>query len=134
MWLVRKSQLEDIVAQENGLRSGAISIAPEELSRDHHWDLRIRGKYPRIIRIGSIDNRSIVTCTTADSSLQRRTKPPAPDYLQWMARGLRELSWTNSQIGLYLFSIRGVTRGQMNIDSVRAGVFAANQAGQTASR
>jgi len=120
--------------KRNGLRPGAISIASEELSRDQHWNLKIKGKYPRIIRIGSIDSRPVVTCTTADSSIQRRAKPPAPDYLQWMAHGLRELSWTNSQIGHYLFSIRGVTRGRMNIDAVRAGVAAANRARQTASR
>jgi len=120
IWLVGKDQLEDIIAQENGLPSGAISVDSTELSRDQYWDLGISGKYPRIIRIGIIDNRPVVTCTTADSSLQSKAKPPAPAYLGWMAKGLHELSWTDEQIEDYLFSIRGVSRTQVNVEAVRA--------------
>ena len=120
IWLVRKSQLEDIVAQENGLQSGAISIDSMELSRDHHWDLRIKGKYPRIIRVGTVDSRPVVTCTTADPSLQRRPNAPASAYLGWMAKGLRELSWTDDEIANYLFGIRGINRTSVNTDAVRA--------------
>jgi hypothetical protein len=119
IWLVRTSQLEDVVAQENGLRAGRVSIDPAALSRDHHWDVGVKGKYPRIIRLGAIDGRPVLTCTTANGSLQGRPRPPAPDYLRWMAKGLRELSWTETRISEYLFGIRGVNRGFADVDAVR---------------
>jgi hypothetical protein len=96
-----------------------VSIDPAVLSRDQHWDLGVIGKYPRIIRLGAIDGLPIVTCTTGNSSLQGRPRPPAQDYLRWMAKGLRELSWTETGISEYLFGIRGVNRGFRDVDEVR---------------
>jgi len=37
-----------------------------------------------------------------------------------MAKGLRELSWTDDEIANYLFGIRGINRTSVNTDAVRA--------------
>ncbi len=118
LWLLTERQLADVVAQENGLPPGNVQLSEHMLSRDGHYDLRLAGKYGRIIRRGVVDGRPVLTCTTADTSLQRRPRAPASGYLRWMAQGLREMGWRDERIADYLFEVRGVRRLTPTRDSL----------------
>jgi len=86
-YLVTASQLEDVVAQENGLRqmsepfgiptNGSIEVVP------------VNGKYNAIIGLPDIDGVPALTLST-DRDLPR--SPPTREYLATMNEGLAECS------------------------------------------
>jgi hypothetical protein len=85
-WLLTHEQFEDVVAQENRIPPGALTV-PDELVHDGGV-LLPDARYGRVVALPPIDDVPAVTFTYVD-----RPPPRAPDprYLDLLHAGLREL-------------------------------------------
>ncbi len=96
------SQLEDVLAQENGMEPGlqltALPAAPGE-----HIELETNGKYNAVLRLDDHEGEPVVTATTL-----RRFELGAPSapYLETMRRGLLELGVEQSTADAYLTELQ----------------------------
>jgi hypothetical protein len=103
-WLLTRSQLEDLVRQENRHRD-PVTIDLDGCRRAGHLDV-LGGRYGRVVWLGQVDGVPAVTATCAQPA-----GPDAPagiEYLRIIARGLAE-SWglDPSAAARYLSARRG---------------------------
>lgn len=103
-WLLRRSQLEDLVRQENR-HASPVAIDLDRCRRAGHLDA-VGGRYGRVVWLGELDGVPLVTATCATA-----TTPEGPAglaYLRTVARGLAE-SWGLDlpEVARYLAARRG---------------------------
>jgi len=105
-YLLRWSQVEDIVAHESSRRATlALSRVPDVGSA---LTLPVTGKYDLLLRLDDCDGIVAVTATTAQD-IRRGT--PKPEYLDYLERGLREIpEFTNGEITDYISQLRQEVR------------------------
>lgn len=84
-WRITHEQFEDLVAQENGLAPGAVSISAAVLSEG---GVVVPSGYGRIVPLDSIDGEPAATVTYVRRPIDR---DPDPAYLELIRRGLAEL-------------------------------------------
>lgn len=85
-WLLRRSQLEDLVRQENR-HAHPLVLDVDACRRAGHLDA-LGGRYGRLVWLGEIDG-----CPTLTATWARPTDPDGPAgiaYLRTIARGLAE--------------------------------------------
>jgi hypothetical protein len=95
-WRVTRSQFEDVVAQENRLDPGEVTISPAMVRRggvvgDH--------RYGRVVPLAPIDGEPTVTVTYV-----RRPPPRAPDpaYVSLIRLGLGEVGLRPDEVAALL--------------------------------
>lgn len=103
-WLLRRSQLEDLVRQENR-HPDPVPVDLDRCHRAGHLDV-VGGRYGRVVWLGEVDGVPAVTATCA-----RPTTPEGPAgvaYLRTIARGLAQ-SWglDHTAAARYLAARRG---------------------------
>ena len=103
-WLLRRSQVEDLVRQENR-HTSPVAMDLARCRRDGHLDV-LGGRYGRVVWLGEVEGSPAVTATCA-----RSTSPEGPagiDYLRTIARGLAQ-SWglDAAESARYLAGCRG---------------------------
>ena len=96
------TQLEDVLAQENGTRLGlrlpGLPDAPDE-----HLELETDGKYNAVLRFDDHEGEPVVTATT----LRRfEIGEPSAPYIETMRRGLIELGIEETTADAYLTELR----------------------------
>jgi hypothetical protein len=103
-WLLHRSQLEDLVRQENR-HPGPVTVDPLHCRRQGHLDV-VGGRYGRVLWLGEVDGVPAMTATCG--------RPVTPDgpagvaYLRTIARGLAQC-WDLEldEIARYLAERRG---------------------------
>jgi hypothetical protein len=104
LYLLALEQFEDIVAQENWLACGAVTLAnplTDEI------DIGAAHTYGLVVRLGAVDEIPVLTITQ-----HREAQPAAPSaaYLGHIAQGLKEShELSGPDIIEYLMTKRGVT-------------------------
>jgi hypothetical protein len=103
-WLLRRSQLEDLVRQENRHR-GPVRLDLARCRGDGHLDA-VAGRYGRVVWLGEVDGVPAVTATCAVPTTPEG--PASLPYLRTIARGLGE-SWGLDavEVARYLATRRG---------------------------
>lgn len=103
-WLLRRSQVEDLVRQENR-HAAPVQLDLDRCRRHGHLDV-LGGRYGRVVWLGEVDGAPAVTATCA-----RPTAPEGPAgvaYLRTIARGLAECWGLDAtQAARYLATRRG---------------------------
>jgi hypothetical protein len=104
-YLIRAEQFADVLAQERGLEPGLhIDLAPVHETGVHSLGT---GQYETLAHLGSHDDYSMLTFTSADVEMHPLNAPSAR-YLRTIAIGLREAhGWTDVAIGRYLAKCPG---------------------------
>ena len=103
-WLLRRSQFEDLVRQENRHPSD-LALAWDRCRSDGHLDA-LGGRYGRVVWLGERDGLPLVTATCARPVTPEG--PAGPAYLRVLARGLFQ-SWglDTKEAARYLAGRRG---------------------------
>lgn len=85
-WRITPGQFEDLVAQENKLDPGALTIDQQLL---HQGGVAVPGaRYGRVVPLDPVDGEPAVTFTYIDRPIERA---PDPNYLDLLQAGLEEL-------------------------------------------
>ena len=87
MYRITITQLEDVLAQENGIDALPIDCDISETGRPIPY---MESKYGCLIQLGQIDDEPILTFTSNEDMASHPLNPPGIDYLRMMADGLRE--------------------------------------------
>lgn len=115
LYLVTFDQFADVLAQENWLEPGSVSIG----AFDNEFDLGAEHTYGSVLALGELDGHSILTFT------QHRGVPaaaPTTPYIAHIAQGLREAhEMTDDEIVGYLADARGVA-GALDARTLRAAI------------
>jgi hypothetical protein len=100
-YLLEWTQLEDVLAQENGAHLGL--RLPELPERGEHLELTTDGKYNAVLRFDDHEGHPVVTATTV-----RRFDRGQPSdlYIETMRRGLAELDVEPAMIEAYLTEVQ----------------------------
>lgn len=99
-WRITVEQFADLVAQENKLDPGAVTITEELL---HQGGVVLPGaRYGRLVALEAVDDEPVVTFTYIDRPIERA---PDPRYLELLRAGLEEL-------GLEAGEARAILRSQ----------------------
>lgn len=96
-WLIARQQFDDLVAQENHLDVGTVTVDDDVLA---NGGVAIAGgSYGRLVRLPDIEAVPAVTFTY----LQRPApRAPAPAYLALLRRGLAEIGHAREAVEAYL--------------------------------
>ncbi|MBC8195619.1 MAG: hypothetical protein ISR43_06085 [Acidimicrobiia bacterium] len=97
-WLVTRSQLADIVTQENRLPADSVQI-PDRLPKPGDSTRVIDGLIDRLLAMPPIDGISAVTLASTDPP---PIAPPAPRYRTVLAGGMAEMGMTPSDVDSHL--------------------------------
>lgn len=109
-WLISIEQFADIVAQENVAEPGSITIDPDLSDQEV-----APGWYGRVLRVGEVDGKDVLTFTGARSP---DLIPPSRDYVRYIAAGLREAHGLGPRdVATYLAPKPGV-EGYLTSDDV----------------
>jgi len=93
LYLITHEQFEDVVAQENWLDPGAVSLGDTDVVFDGHM-------YGTVLTIGALDTSAIRTITQAPDT---ELRAPSAAYLAHIATGLAEAHrMTAAEIDAYL--------------------------------
>lgn len=103
--LITLAQLNDVVAQENGLATGTDLGLGSVLSGG---ELTLTdARYDTVLHVGTHQARPMLTLTSRSADLTPTA--PSPAYLWTVATGLREAhAWAPSRISAYLTTLAGV--------------------------
>jgi hypothetical protein len=119
IYLLRLRQLEDVVAQENGWKQGAVAIDLGGIANSSRVDVADSGAYRRVIMCGEREGVPILTCTSHLDFEAERKRKPSRAYLRVISAGLRE-TWglTSDEIVAYLNGVPGVA-GNYSVSVLR---------------
>lgn len=114
--LITLEQLDDVVAQENGLSPGTDFGLESVLAGG---ELRIAdARYETVVHVGTLEGCPMLTLTSRATDLTPNA--PSPAYLWTIAAGLREShGWTPSRIATYLAALPGVA-GRWTVADIEA--------------
>src|SRR5690606_39101468 len=87
MYRITLGQLEDVLAQENGIDALPIDCDISEMGRPIPY---LESKYGCLIQLGKADGEPILTFTSNEDLAAHPLNAPGIDYLSVMAEGLRE--------------------------------------------
>lgn len=115
LYLLTHGQFEDVVAQENRLEPGSLSLDVTGVGGMH--DLGT-GFYPLVVGLASVDGIPVVSITDRTTDYSK----PSVRYLRHVVRGLRETHATSDEeVVEYLLARPGV-RGAYARDELAAAV------------
>lgn len=104
-YLLRAGQFDDVLAQENRGRPGAVSVDLDAVVRSGRVDLG-SGWYRTVLALGEIEGAPVLTIT---GSSDGDDLPPSAAYLRHMAEGLRESHGLGPrEVVEYLLGVDGV--------------------------
>ena len=103
-YLIEWTQLEDVLAQENGTRLGL--RLPELPPPGEHLELETDGKYNAVLRFDDHEGHPVVTATTL---CRFELGAPSTSYLDTMRRGLLERGIESSTADAYLTELQADT-------------------------
>jgi len=120
-YLIQLDQLEDVIAQENGVEPGAVHLDLARLREAGSIDVLKRTWYRRALICGELDSWPIVTCTAAWGIEDVRPAAPSSAYLRWIAAGLVE-TWQLSleSISKYLRTKPGISSQRASPSAIRS--------------
>jgi hypothetical protein len=115
LYLITSEQLADVVAQENWLAPGTVSLP--DLGTE--LDIGADRMYGHILPLGEIDGHPAATFTQHRGAAIAK---PSTAYLRHIADGLREVhAMTTDGIVQYLLSKRGI-ESEYSFDTLRAAI------------
>jgi len=119
LYRITLGQLEDVLAQENGLSVGTVGIDWPFPAAGSHLDLLSDDHvYGRVDFCGEVDDRPIATFASTINMDATEFVTPSTAYIQVISRGLRE-TWalTPREVADYLSQAPGVV-GNYNLDQL----------------
>lgn len=113
LYLVTLEQFADVLAQENWLEPGSVSLETVETE----YDLGAEHTYGSVLALGPVDGHPVLTFTQHRGAT---ASTPSAAYLAHIAQGLREAhAMTDDEIVDYLAAVRGVA-GMLDAQTLRA--------------
>jgi hypothetical protein len=104
-WLVTPQQFDDVLAQENHLEPGSVTIDRALLSQG--GVVFPSSRYGRLVPLGHLEGRPAVTFTYV---ARPPVRAPDPAYVAMLHSGLRELGYSSEQAAAYLASATAIER------------------------
>lgn len=116
MYRITMTQLEDVLAQENGIDALPIDCDISEMGRPIPY---LESKYGCLLQLGQVDGVPILSFTSNEDIAAHPLNPPGIDYLCMMADGLRECYGMNHDRLVEYFAHKPGIAGRLDEGTLR---------------